>query len=144
MLSTTQKQSSWPELSFAIPSEILEHIARELIQHGQVTRGFIGAWVNPLTPEIRLTRSIPEEVQGVIVRKVSPGDPAERAGIIAGDVITKFNDKVIGTYQELIWQTALAGPGNEIPVEIWRDGELRTLLVGLERFVLPSEIPKQP
>ncbi len=80
----------------------------------------------------------------MIVRKVSPGDPAERAGIIAGDVITKFNDKVIGTYQELIWQTALAGPGNEIPVEIWRDGELRTLLVGLERFVLPSEIPKQP
>ncbi len=142
MLSTTQKQSSWPELSFAIPSEILEHIARELIQHGYVTRGFIGAWVNPLTPEIRLTKGIPEEIQGVIVRKVSPGDPAERAGIQAGDVITKFNDKEISTYQELIWQTALAGPGNEIPVEIWREGELRIALVELERFVHPSDIPK--
>lgn len=142
MLSTTQKQSSWPELSFAIPSEILEHIARDLIQHGQVTRGFIGAWVNPLTPEVRLAKNIPEEIRGVIVRKVSPGDPAERAGIQAGDVITKFNDKEISTYQELIWQTALAGPGNEIPVEIWREGELRTVLVGLERFVLPAEIPK--
>lgn len=144
MLSTTQKQSSWPELSFAIPSEILEHVARELIQYGYVTRGFIGAWVNPMTPEIRREKAIPEDVEGVVVRKVSPGDPADRAGIHAGDLITKFNDREIRTYQELIWQTALAGPGSEIPVEIWREGEQKTLLVELDRFVHPSEMPNHP
>ena len=152
LLSATQKQSSWPELSFAIPSEMLSVITRELITEGNVSRGFLGVKILPLTNQLRqeknlppalveVLKEIPESLQGVLVTRLIPGGPAGEAGIEANDIIIGFNGEGIRTYQQLIWQTALVEPGKEIPVEVWRKGETLTYPVKLDRFIRPPEAP---
>lgn len=135
MLSTTQKQSSWPELSFAIPSDMLEYISREILSHGSVTRGFLGVWVHPLTAKERRKHQLPSSLQGVRVTRVEPQGPAEKAGLQEGDIITSFNEHPIRSYQQLIWQTAIAPLDTDIPITVWRQGREETFQVILEEFV---------
>ncbi len=141
MLSTTQKQSSWPELSFAIPSDMLEYISREIVSHGSVTRGFLGVWVHPLTSKERQKHQLPSSLLGVRVTRLQPQGPAEKAGIQEGDVITHFNGHPIHSYQQLIWQTAIATPGSDIPIEVWRQGERAVFQVSLQKFTVVPEKP---
>jgi len=142
MLCTTQKQSSWPELSFAIPSDMLAFISREILSQGSVTRGFLGVWIHPLTHKIRQENELPPTLEGVLVTRLEPQGPAETAGVRRGDVITSFNGHPIKSYQQLIWQTAIATPGAEIPIQVWRQGEPAAFQVTLQEFSFPPERPR--
>ena len=142
MLSTTQKQESWPELSFAIPSRMLQFVTEEMITHGSVTRGFLGVWVYPLTPELRQEKQLPPTLQGVMVTKLVPEGPAARGGLELGDVITHFNKKEIRSYQQLIYQTAVARPGEAIPVRAWRAGKIQDYAVTLAELSRGPQPPR--
>lgn len=115
---TTEGQSAG--ISFAIPLAVIESVVTQLIDNGEVRRGFLG---------ISLPRRL-EDAQrtgfngyGVLVPSVSQGGPADLAGVEAGDVITALDGQQItgiGVLRSLI---STVQPGETIELNIWRDGE---------------------
>jgi S1-C subfamily serine protease len=138
MLSTTQKQSSWPELSFAIPADMLSYVTREMITRGSVTRGFLGLWVFPLTHELRHDKNLPSQLDGVYVTRLFEDGAAHRADIRESDVITHFDGKPVTSYQQFIWHTAITPPGSTVPIRLWRNGETLEVPVTLEKMQKPT------
>ncbi len=93
---------------------------------GQLTPGAsldheLGVGIQPLTPEIATSMGI-ENVKGILINSVTPGSPAERAGLKVGDVITAVEGQKVSDSNALRNRIASAGPGAEVNITIYRDG----------------------
>src|SRR5213595_588752 len=87
-------------VGFAIPANLAREVMRSLREKGRVVRGYIGASVQTLTPELADAFKL-KKATGALVGEVSPKSPAEKAGIKTGDVITSVDGKKIGDSREL-------------------------------------------
>ena len=117
-------------IGFTIPSNMAEHIAKTLIAHGKVERGWLGLSIRDLTFE--LAKSVHLETdKGAYVAEVVKGGPAERAGIKAKDVIIEYQGKAIADSGMLRNAVANTPIGREVKVAIMRDGkkEERTIKI---------------
>jgi serine protease Do len=121
-------------VSFAIPIEIALDVSKQLQATGKVTRGRIGVTAQPLTRELARSFGL-EETQGALIASVDPGGPAAKAGVKAGDVVTKFNGKDIADTNDLPRLVAAAKPGEKATITVWRDGKEERL------EVTPGELP---
>jgi Do/DeqQ family serine protease len=83
--------SSGQGIGFAIPISVARRVASQLIAKGKVVRGWLGVSLQPLSPELAQSLSAPSD-RGAVVARVLPGSPAEKAGLVANDVILKFGD----------------------------------------------------
>jgi len=111
-------------VSFAIPSNLAKEIANQLIENGEVTRGYLGIMIQQVTPDLAKSFNI-KLGQGIIVSQVNDGSPAEKAGLRQGDVIIKFRGKPVkevGHFRNLV---ALIQPGGQEKLVILRNGEQR-------------------
>ncbi len=113
-------------VSFAIPVDVAMDIARQLRTEGKVTRGRIGVAIQEVSPELAKSFRMPEP-RGALVTTVEKGGPAQRAGMAVGDVITRFGGQEVASAEDLPRVVARAKPGTEIDVEVWRNGERRTV-----------------
>jgi Do/DeqQ family serine protease len=86
-------------ISFAVPSNTARRILEGVIKVGRPLRGYIGVMMQELTPDIAQQLGLPS-VRGALVSDVSPNSPAARAGIVAGDVITKLNDRTVDDWRD--------------------------------------------
>ncbi len=107
-------------IGFAIPSNSAEPVIRQLMEHGEVRRGWLGVRIQTVTEEIAETLGLKEPI-GALVASVIPDGPAEKAGIKAGDVIVEFNGKTVGQMRKLPRIVADTEVGNPVPVKLWRD-----------------------
>ncbi len=123
-------------LSFAIPIDVANDVARQLRTTGKVTRGRIGVVIQPLTKELAESFALPS-TRGALVNSVEKGGPAEKAGIEAGDVILKFNGKTVNSSEDLPRIVGATRPGNPVTIQIWRNKALRDLQVTVGR--MPDE-----
>jgi serine protease DegS len=112
-------------ISLAIPANLALFVMGDLIQYGEVIRGWLGVSVQPL-------RST-EGGQALAVVSVGAGSPAEKAGIRVGDIITAFDGEAVIDGQETMHRIAMLRPGDAVTVSLLRDGETReiTALVGI-------------
>ncbi len=115
-------------VAFAIPSNTVREIFDQLVEKGEVVRGFLGILMQELPPgqEQRLAVS---DTGGVIVLRVEPGSPADRAGLHKGDVILRYDGEPVGTanaLNQLRRRIAATDPDSSVPVEILRDGQRLT------------------
>ena len=115
-------------LSFAIPIDVAMDVADQLKNNGKVVRGWLGIAIQEVTDELTEALGLKDK-SGALVAGVNKGAPAGKAGIEAGDVILKFNNKVIETSSDLPKYVRLTKPNNVVPVEIWRKGNIKTLRV---------------
>ena len=115
-------------LSFAIPIDVAMDVADQLKNNGKVVRGWLGIAIQEVTDELTEALGLKDK-SGALVAAVNKGAPAGKAGIEAGDVILKFNNKVIETSSDLPKYVRLTKPNNVVPVEIWRNGNVKTLRV---------------
>ena len=115
-------------LSFAIPIDVAMDVANQLKNNGKVVRGWLGIAIQEVTDELTEALGLKDK-SGALVAAVNKGAPAGKAGIEAGDVILKFNNKVIETSSDLPKYVRLTKPNNVVPVEIWRKGNIKTLRV---------------
>jgi serine protease Do len=133
-------------IGFAIPSSIVQQVMPQLIDRGKVTRGWLGVGIQQLTADLAEKFSVDENT-GVLVNEVFDGDPASRAGIQPGDIITRVEGKVVETPSTLAKIIAGFNPGHKAKVEILRDGKKQQLTVELgekkEEATLAS-LPKEP
>jgi len=117
-------------IGFAIPVNLAQNIIAQLKERGSVTRGWMGVGIQDLTPELAQYYGLKDQ-KGVLVTQVFPGDPADKAGIQAKDVIVAVDGKPVGTGRELSSAVAAMAVGREVPVKILREGKERVLKVQL-------------
>ncbi|HEX9757316.1 MAG TPA: Do family serine endopeptidase [Nitrospiria bacterium] len=130
-------------IGFAIPSNMTENIVRQLRTTGKVARGWLGVGIQPLTEELS-SKFGADETEGVLVNEIFEGDPAERGGIQAGDIITKIGEKKVTTPRTLARIIAGVMPGEKIKIDVIRNQKHKILSVVLgERKdgVVPASNP---
>jgi len=115
-------------LSFAIPIDVAMDVAAQLKNNGRVVRGWLGIAIQEVTDELTEALGLKDK-SGALVAAVNKGAPAGKAGIEVGDVILKFNNKEIETSSDLPKYVRLTKPNNVVPVEIWRNANVKTLRV---------------
>jgi serine protease Do len=113
-------------LSFAIPIDVAMEVQSQLKATGKVTRGWLGINIQEITKELADSFGM-KNTQGALVAGVEKGSPAEKAGLQAGDVILKFDNKPIATSSDLPRVVAGTKPGKEVGVEVLRKGGMKTL-----------------
>ncbi|MEV4571368.1 trypsin-like peptidase domain-containing protein [Nonomuraea sp. NPDC049419] len=100
-------------VGFAIPVNTAKQVSEQLISSGKVTHAWLGVSVTDATGD----------VAGALVRQVSPGSPAEKAGLQQGDLITKIGDKTVDGGDTVVGQVRGFKPGQEVKITYMRDGE---------------------
>ncbi len=115
-------------IGFAIPANMARAIMAELIEHGEVRRGHFGLQVQALNLDLARAFGIATR-GGVVVTAVDPDSPAARAGIEVGDVIKRLGDRQVRTATDFRARAAVIMVGDEIEVDVHRDGASETLVV---------------
>jgi len=117
-------------IGFAIPSNMANRIVTQLKTAGKVVRGWLGVGIQPLTPKLGEKFGV-KDGKGILVNEVFEGNPADVAGIKPGDIITSVGGEHLESPNQLSRVVAGYGPGEEVQVQIIRDGQLLTLPVFL-------------
>ena len=117
-------------IGFAIPSDMIKPIMDALISKGHVDRGWLGVGIQDVDSEMGEALHLGAR-GGVLVAEVQPGSPAERAGLKAGDVVTRVDATKVQTTGELRNAVALAGANKKTELTVVRDGKERTVAVTL-------------
>jgi serine protease Do len=123
-------------IGFAIPINMARTVMRDLIDKGRVVRGFLGVVIQGLDEPLAKSFGY-QGTDGALVAEVSPGSPAEKAGIMSEDIITRFNGNRVSGPDRFRIEVAAVQPGTTAEVEVFRGGSLRTLEVQVGE--LPGE-----
>jgi serine protease Do len=123
-------------LSFAIPIDVAIDISNQLKASGKITRGWLGIAIQELTKELADSFGM-KNSNGALIAGVEKNSPAEKGGLIAGDVITKFDNKPIITSADLPRVVGATKPGKIVPVEVFRKGGVQMLSIGVGE--MPTE-----
>ena len=124
-------------IGFATPVHLAKSILGQLKEKGKVTRGWLGVYIQRLTPEMADSLSVPGK-KGALVADVTKDGPAEKAGIRSGDVIVAFNGKDVNDEHELPQIVASTKPGMKVDVKVVREGK------ALSIPVIVSEMEAEP
>ena len=109
-------------IGFAIPAETAAPIVEKLISGEAIERGYLGVRIKPVTEDFADALGIPSN-HGEFVQAVEPGEPADKAGLKAGDVVLSVNGKDVTPDQTLSFLVANIEPGTRVPLELIRDGK---------------------
>jgi len=123
-------------IGFAIPANTAKKTMEQIIQHGSVTRGWIGAGVQELTPELAESFKL-GDVKGVLITEVIRNSPAERAGIRAGDILVAIDDKNIDSWSSMLETVANLPPGKVVLTRLVRNGAAINLQVKIGKRPTP-------
>jgi serine protease Do len=115
-------------ISFAIPIDEASRVADQLRSTGRVTRGRIGVQIDQVSKDVAESIGL-GKAQGALVRGVEAASPAEKAGIEAGDIITRFEGKVIEKATDLPRLVGNVKPGTKSTVTVFRRGASRDMSV---------------
>jgi serine protease Do len=114
-------------IGFAIPSNVVRAAMNSIISKGRVIRGYLGVGIQPVTPDIAEQFKL-NSARGALVTDVTPGSPAEKAGIIRGDVIRKVNGYEVKDTVALVNRIAESDIGSNLTIDLVRDGESKTVM----------------
>ena len=117
-------------IGFAIPSKLASNVVNQIIEFGRTRRGWLGVRIQTVTDEIAESLGL-DDTQGALVASVTEGGPAEDAGIMAGDVILRFNNRPVTEMRRLPRLVAETPVNNQVDVLVWRRGDLVTVGVTL-------------
>jgi len=123
-------------IGFAVPTNLARWVMESLVNNGRVERGFLGVNIQDLTPQLAQQFKF-GQTAGALVAGVTPGSPAEKAGVKSGDLITAFNGKPVTDSRNLKLQVGVTIPGSAVPMMVLRDGKSTSLSVTVKE--LPGE-----
>jgi serine protease Do len=124
-------------ISFAIPMDEAIRVSDQLRTAGRVTRGRIGVQIGAVTKDVAESIGLGKP-QGALVSAVEAGSPAEKAGIEAGDVITRYEGKPIEKFGDLPRMVGNTKPGTKSAITVFRRGSARDLTITIAE-VEPDE-----
>jgi serine protease Do len=109
--------------SFAVPANLAKKVMTDIIEFGEVKRGFLGVTIKDVDESIA-TKNDLADLDGVYLDGVNSGSAAEEGGLKKGDIITKVNNIAVGSSPELQEQVALFRPDAQVMVEYKRGGKI--------------------
>ncbi len=115
-------------VGFAIPINMVKSIANQLIDDGEVTRGYLGIVIQSLTPELADSFGLPQNT-GILIAQVGEDSPAAQAGLRQGDVIVAFQGESVSDVGSFRNRVSLAAPGSEQQLSIIREGRRENVTV---------------
>src|SRR3954463_6780737 len=121
---------------FPIPAGTVKSVIAQLKDTGKVSRGWIGVQIQPVTADIADNLGL-KGPEGAMVSDPQENGPAAKAGILAGDVITKVNGAPVKDAKDLARQIGAMAPGATAKLTVWRKGEEKTFSIAL------GELPNQ-
>ncbi len=127
-------------IGFAIPTSIARVVIPQLERDGRVTRGWLGVGVQRISQEIAETLGL-ESRKGALVSQVTPGGPADTAGLRRGDVIVSLDGKPIDDLIELPRAVAKAPLGSTVTLGVLREGQRFTAEVEIGKLEEPEPAP---
>jgi serine protease Do len=113
-------------IGFAIPIDMADSILHQLKTSGHVTRGWLGVSIQDLTPELAEYYGV-KDGKGALVGQIFKGDPADKAGIKANDIIREINGEKINDSRDLSRLIAEVPVGKKISIKVLRNGKTETL-----------------
>jgi serine protease DegQ len=124
-------------IGFAISANTAKKTMEQIIQHGSVTRGWVGAGVQELTPELAESFKL-GDTKGVLITEVVPDSPAEHAGVKTGDILIGIDDKNIDDSSAMLETVANLPPGKVVTVKLVRNGNAISLRLKIGRRPIPT------
>ena len=117
-------------ISFAIPTNTAMAVANQLIKTGKLNRGRIGVAMNPnpITKDLAESLGL-ANTKGALIESVEKDSPAEKAGIVAQDIIQKVNGKQVDTYIDVTRAISNTAPGTKVTLSVWRKGSVKDISV---------------
>jgi len=115
-------------LSFAIPASVAINVVEQLKDKGRVDRGWLGVMIQEVDKDLAQSFGL-RKPEGALVARVEPDSPADKAGLIDGDIITEFNKEAITQSADLPHVVGSTPPGTKVPVTIMREGKKKSLTV---------------
>lgn len=130
-------------IGFSIPSNLTKTVVSQLRQYGETRRGWLGVRIQSVTDELAESLGL-DDAGGALVSEVSPGGPAERGGILRGDVITRFDGKPVPDMRDLPRIVAETEIDKPVQVEILRRGSKKRLKIVTGRLDEPQLASAKP
>jgi serine protease Do len=126
-------------IGFATPINAIRDLLPQL-RTGKVTRGVIGVQVQsfPLSKDTATALGLPN-TNGALLSTVTPGQPAEKAGLQPGDVIVEFNGRPVKDSDALVAIVVNTKPGSSVPITVYRDKQKKTLNITVAELDLEAE-----
>lgn len=113
---------------FAIPADMVQRVATQIIDTGEVSRAWIGLAMSDLDYELAVAFGLTRN-KGALVEEVYPGSPAEEAEVQRGDVILKVENHDVDDANDVVYRVANHPAGDVVELTIQRDGEIQTVAV---------------
>lgn len=124
-------------IGFAIPSDMIKRVVTQLVQHGAVTRGFLGVSAQMISPQMAQVLKLPmgnPNSDGALIAAVAPHSPAEKAGLKPGDVITAVNGQTVTNPSDLASYIANIDPSHKADITFMRAGKQSDVSVAVEKM----------
>ncbi|MCP5111169.1 MAG: PDZ domain-containing protein, partial [bacterium] len=120
-------------VGFAVPINMGHDVLSQILENGEVRRGYLGVNIQNLTPAMAKAFDTPA-VGGAVVNNVSGDSPAGEAGVERGDIITGVNGTPVEDARDLRLQVASIAPGTEVRLNVLRGGNPLELPITLGRY----------
>lgn len=130
-------------ISFAIPIDEATRVAEQLRTSGRVSRGRIGVQIDQVTKDVAESIGLGKP-QGALVRSVESGSPADKAGVEAGDIITKFDGRQIDKSTDLPRLVGNTKPGTKSSLTVFRRGGSKDLSVTIAEIEPDKPVARKP
>jgi serine protease Do len=124
-------------IGFAVPIDTVKNLLPQL-RKGQVVRGYLGVTMLDVTEDEVKGLGLPS-TEGVLVRQVEQDSPAERAGVMPGDVIVKFNGTEVKNSDQISQLVAATQPGTTVKIEVYRNARPQTLTATITQLHLDEQ-----
>ena len=115
-------------LSFAIPIDVAMDVSNQIKAGGKISRGWLGVSIQEITKDLAESFGM-KNTNGALVAGVEKSGPADKSGLLAGDVILKFDNKMINASSDLPRAVGGIKPGKTVNVDVLRKGAMKTLSV---------------
>ena len=123
--------------AFAIPSNLVARVVKDLAEYGHVRRPLLGVQIQPVTQEDAEVYKLPK-ISGVLVEDFSEDSPARKAGLQRGDVIATVDGKVVDRVGQLQGLIAQHRPGDFVEAVVYRNGTPKSYRIKLDQAPLPE------
>ena len=117
-------------ISFAIPIDVAMNVADQLRRNGKVERGRIGVVIQEVNYDLAKSFGL-EAANGALISQVTPGGPADKAGLQPGDIVQSVNGENVKASSDLPVLVGMMPPGTQLTLGIWRNGKREEVQVTL-------------
>lgn len=141
-VAIVSKSGGYQGIGFAIASNMVKNVVRQLINRGKVTRGWLGVYIQELTPDLADKMNIKGK-SGAIISDIIDGSPASKSGLRTGDLIVSIDGKKVSKIDQLRKIIAAKTPGAKINIKILRKGKRKDYSIKIGLLPDKAEIAKK-